>query len=658
MSTNKDAYLSLLAQIEQFDHAYYNLDNPIISDAEYDALMRRFKQIEADHPEWIASNSPSQRVQGKARSKAEKFKHQIPMRSLDNAFSEQELIDFFKKSDLSDEEVVAEVKLDGLAISIDFENGLLKRAVTRGDGETGEDVTQNIKTIRNLPLKLHTNSPPEKITVRGEVYIEKAAFEQLNVQQRQRGLAEFANPRNAAAGSLRQLDAKISASRPLKVFLYQLFVNDQPGSASHHAALEQMRDWHLPTNPLSKLLAHIHEAGHYFDLMQGKRNNLPYEIDGLVFKVNSYESQTLAGFTQKYPRWACAYKFPAQTEMTLVKKIDLQVGRTGVITPVATVSPVAVGGVIVQHVTLHNFEEVSRKDIREGDQVWIERAGDVIPKIVSTLIDHSKTRQSPPKKPDFCPSCQTPVIQESTFIRCPNTMHCPAQKVRRIMHFVSRKAMNIEGIGPSLIELLVENQLIDHGADLYGLTPDTIANLPRMGRKSASNLQNALKESLHTSLERYIYALGIREVGISIAKALADHFKSFSALGQTDEKTLLEIADVGPAVTEHILAYFKETAHLEQHEQMLAYGLTFSQQKTSQQLKGMIITLTGKLSVMSRDEASAALTQLGATISSQLTKKSTHLIAGEKAGSKLAKAQKLGIPILSEMDLVDLIKSD
>ncbi len=649
-------YIELLKEAQKYADAYHNNDHPLVTDDTYDALVREIQRIEKLHDDWVLPYSPSQRVQGSPREKSVKIPHHIPMRSLDNAFTSDEMIEFFKRSELDHTPLVCEVKLDGLAISIEYIDGILHQALTRGDGEIGEDVTSNIRTIRSLPLKLATESPPHRVIVRGEVYIKKSDLHQLNQEQRRKSLPEFANPRNAAAGSLRQLDAKVSAERPLRVFLYQLFIDSQPGGVDHFDALAIMRKWQLPVNPLSEKVDDAYKANSYYDRLAKMRDSLPYEIDGLVYKVSDYNAQLEAGFTQKHPRWAIAHKFPARTEVTQIETITIQVGRTGVITPVATLKPVNVGGVTITHVSLHNFEEVTRKDIREGDSVYVRRAGDVIPEIVSVLPSNS-ARNAPPVKPLRCPSCNTELEYEQTLIRCPNTKGCPAQKERMIAHFVSRKAMNIEGIGPNIIQLLIANKLVDQPIDLYRISKATWSELPRLGEKSADNILLSVQASLNSQLVRYIYALGIREVGVTIAKTLADHFGDFESFFAASEEDLIAIHDIGPTVAEHILNYTKEPTHLESYHHLVSMGLQFTDEKSSNDLNSLQFVVTGKLSKMTRDEITAALRSYGAIVNSQVSKKTSYLIAGENAGSKLARAKSLNIPILSEDKIIELLKN-
>lgn len=646
-------YHQLLQEASRLANAYYNDDNPLVSDDEYDALIHRILQIENNHPEWISSSSPTQRILAMARDKAEKVAHSIPMRSLDNVFSLEQLIAFFKKSNLEKAELVAEVKLDGLAISIEYINGHLNRALTRGDGLVGEDVTQNIKTIRALPLVLNLDNPPQSILVRGEVYMNKADFITLNQAQERKGLLPFANPRNAAAGSLRQLDSQITANRPLRIFLYQLFINNAPGGKNHSDALEIMRKWHLPVNPLSQLIDSSIDAQNYYEHILPVRDSLAYEIDGLVFKINDYTQQDQAGYTQKSPKWAVAYKFPAKNAVSRVLSIELQVGRTGVITPVAHIEPVIVGGVTVSCVTLHNFEDMYKKDVRINDQVWVKRAGDVIPEITG-VVPKNAPRQPLLARPTHCPTCRQTLTFESTFIRCTN-LDCSDQITRRILHFVSRKAMNIDGLGLSLIQQLVSENLILSPADLYSLNRDCLSNLPRMGKKSADNVLNALQQSLNPSLDAFIFALGIREVGIAASKTLANHFQTFDQLLKADEKTLLQLHDIGPQICANILAFIQMPSTHQLYQNMVFAGLKFKKPVNKQTLAHMHCVLTGKLSVLSRPDASDALSARGAHVHSQISAKVTHLIAGESPGSKLAKAKSMGITILTEQDLLELI---
>jgi len=650
---NQNTYDQLIKEAARLADAYYNEDSPLVSDDEYDAIVRRIEQIEHLHPDWTLPSSPTQRILAKARDKAEKVNHRIPMRSLDNAFSLDQLVAFFKKSELEHDPLVAEVKLDGLAISIEYINGQLSKALTRGDGLIGEDVTPNIKTIRGLPLTLNISPAPESVIVRGEVYMNKQDFLALNQTQKSQGLPAFANPRNAAAGSLRQLDSQVTAKRPLRVFLYQLFIDGRPGGETHEDALKTMRQWHLPTNPLSMLIDSSFSAQNYYDQLFPLRDTLPYEIDGLVFKINNYDEQERAGYTQKSPKWAIAYKFPAKNEVSRVSSIELQVGRTGIITPVAHIEPVFVGGVTVSCVTLHNFEDMYKKDVRVGDQVWVQRAGDVIPEITG-VIPNDGPRNPLMNKPSACPTCDQPLSFESTFIRCTNPL-CEDQVTRRILHFVSRKAMNIDGLGHSLIQLLVSEKLITTPSDLYELDRDSLSSLPRMGRKSADNVLNALQQSLNPTLDAFIYALGIREVGQSLSKTLSTHFKTFEAFLATDESTLLSLNDVGPQVSQNILTFIHQPSTHELYQKMCDVGLTFKTLKTEKTLTHMCCVLTGKLNILSRSAASEALVAKGAEVQSQVSSKTTHLIAGEKAGSKLTKAKSLGIKILTEEELMALL---
>ncbi len=562
---------SLKEQLNYHAHRYYVLDDPEIPDAEYDKLFCRLEHLEQQHPELITLDSPTQRVGGKVLEYFKQVTHEIPMLSLSNAFSEEEIHDFAKRIDeLLDHEVfniVAEPKLDGLAISLRYENGILVQAATRGDGYTGEDVTQNVRTIQTVPLKLSGNDYPEILEVRGEVFMPKAGFEKLNRVQIEKDEKPFANPRNAAAGSLRQLNSKVTATRPLDMFCYALGVvkgehPEQSIKQTHNEILKQLQHWGLAVSPEVKRPDNYQQCLDYYQDILKRRPDLPYEIDGVVFKVDSIVQQQKAGFISRAPRWAIAYKFPAEEAMTKLLAIDVQVGRTGALTPVARLEPVFVGGVTVTNATLHNQDEIDRKDVRVGDTVIVRRAGDVIPEVVGPVLSRRPENTQPYKMPDHCPVCGSVAerVDGEAKSRCTCGLYCPAQRKEAIKYFASRKAMDIDGLGDKLVEQMVDAGLINDVSDLYQLTVKQVSALDRMGDKSALNLIEAINKSKFTTLPRFIYALGIREVGEATALALANHYKSLEAIESASQEDLQEVPDVGPVVAHHIITFF-EQAH-------------------------------------------------------------------------------------------------
>lgn len=661
--------LSLKEQLNYHAQRYYVLDDPEIPDAEYDKLFRRLETLEQQYPELVTLDSPTQRVGGKVLDHFKQVVHELPMLSLSNAFSEDEVFDFAQRiEDRLDQQtfhIVAEPKLDGLAISLRYEHGILVQAATRGDGQTGEDVTQNVRTIQAIPLKLSGDDYPQVLEARGEVFMPKAGFEQLNKTQIEKGEKAFANPRNAAAGSLRQLDSKVTATRPLDMFCYALGVvrgehPEQPIKHSHSEILKQLQHWGLAVSPEVKRLDNCQQCLAYYQDILKRRPELPYEIDGVVFKVDSIAQQQQAGFISRAPRWAIAYKFPAEEAMTRLLAIDVQVGRTGALTPVARLEPVFVGGVTVTNATLHNQDEIDRKDVRVGDTVIVRRAGDVIPEVVGPVLSQRPKNTSLFIIPDHCPVCGSVAerVDGEAKSRCTGGLYCPAQRKEAIKHFASRKAMDIDGLGNKLVEQMVDAGLINDVSDLYQLTVAQVSALDRMGQKSAENLIQAINNSKTATLTRFIYALGIREVGEATALALANYYKTLEAIESATQEDLQAVPDVGPVVAQHIVTFFAQEHNHEVLKKLLDAGIhwpeTIVKDMAQLPLAGKTVVLTGSLSSLARNDAKARLIELGAKVSGSVSKKTDLVIAGEKAGSKLTKAQELGIEVLNEEQMLEL----
>lgn len=697
---------ALRADILRHNQYYYEQDNPQIDDAAYDALLRELQQQEAQLAAWQSelstwqkqssgdlfahaeaaqqqqvlqaalnqalaqtAASPSQQVGGKAAAGFAAVRHQMPMLSLDNVFNEAEFTAFFRRLQEKLGEAVplsAEPKFDGLAINLRYEQGKLVQAATRGDGETGEDVSANIRTIAAIPHYLSGEKIPALLEVRGEVYMSKAAFAALNAAALQSGGKTFANPRNAAAGSLRQLDAKITASRQLAFFAYGFGATE--GFAfpkTYSKFLQQLRAFGFPVCDWQvSLSGGIAEAAAYMDKLGAARDSLPYEIDGVVFKADNFAAQQTLGFRSRSPRWAIAWKFPAVEKTTIVEAIDVQVGRTGAVTPVARLQAVEVGGVTVTNATLHNADEVARKDVRVGDTVFVRRAGDVIPEVVKVVLEKRPAHSQPFTMPLACPVCGSEVIRPEgeTVARCSGGLHCKAQRVQALIHFASRKALDIQGLGDKLIEQVVENGSIRSPADLFKLTLADWAALPRMAEKSAQNVKNALETAKNTSLSRFIYALGIREVGQVSASLLAQQFGDLPALMQADEDSLQQIEGIGPVMAQYIRHFFLDAANLAVIADLQAVGVVWqavaaSEAPQNSPVSGKTIVLTGTLSQFSREAASEALVKLGAKVSGSLSAKTDYLVAGEKAGSKLKKAQDLGVAIVDEAQLLKWLET-
>ncbi|HCG5295729.1 TPA: NAD-dependent DNA ligase LigA [Vibrio parahaemolyticus] len=647
---------------------YYVEDNPEIPDAEYDRLMRELLEIEAQHPDLVTVDSPSQRVGGKPLSEFSQVTHEVPMLSLDNVFDDSELDSFHKRAQdriggESIKQYCCEPKLDGLAVSLLYENGILVQAATRGDGTTGENITENVRTINAIPLKLRGDDWPARLEVRGEVFMPKAGFEKLNELARQKGEKVFVNPRNAAAGSLRQLDSRITASRPLSFYAYSVgVVQGADLAASHYERFLQIKSWGLPMCPETKRVDSLADVKTYYQDILQRRDALPYEIDGVVIKIDDIAVQERLGFVARAPRWAIAYKFPAQEEITTLNEVEFQVGRTGAITPVAKLEPVFVGGVTVSNATLHNADEIERLQVKIGDQVVIRRAGDVIPQVVSVIKERRPETARDIIFPTQCPVCGSHVerIEGEAVTRCTGGLVCQAQRKQALKHFVSRKALDVDGLGDKVIEQLVDREMVETPADLFKLSAGVLTVLDRMGPKSAQNIVNALEKSKLTTLPRFLYSLGIREVGEATAANLAQHFKSLEAIQAATEEQLIAVQDIGVVVAKHITTFFEEEQNQAVVQDLLVQGIHWPEISAPEQgaelpLEGKTVVLTGTLSQLGRTEAKEALQSLGAKVTGSVSKKTDILFAGENAGSKLTKAQELGIEIKTEQDLLELI---
>ncbi|MFN5235058.1 MAG: NAD-dependent DNA ligase LigA [Burkholderiaceae bacterium] len=659
----------LREELNRHGHAYYVLDQPTIPDAEYDTLFIELQQLETKHPDLITADSPTQRVGGAPLPEFAQVQHDVPMLSINNGFSEEDIRAFDRRvseglGQSSDVEYACELKFDGLAINLRYVDGVLVQAATRGDGSAGEDVTANIRTIHSIPLRLRTEHPPKILDVRGEVLMFKADFARLNQRQRDAGLKEFANPRNAAAGSLRQLDSRITAQRSLRFFAYGIGHLDGAALPDTHSAL---LDWYSELGiAVCDQRAVVRGADgllKFFTDIGTRRASLAYDIDGLVYKVNRVQQQQALGFVSRAPRFAVAHKFPAEEATTTVLDINVQVGRTGAITPVARLAPVSVGGVTVTNATLHNEDEVRRKDIRIGDSVIVRRAGDVIPEVVAFVPERRPPDAREFLMPTACPVCGSVIIrpEDEAVARCSGGwLKCAAQRKGGLLHFVSRRAMDIEGLGEQLVEQLVDRGLVTTPADFYKLGLITLSELERMAEKSAQNVLDALTVSKSTTLPRFIYALGIRHVGESTAKTLARHFGTLDALMAANEEEILAVEDVGPVVAQSILGFLHDPLNRELIEQLRAAGVHWDEsavERQSQHLNGKTFVLTGTLPNLKRDEAQALIEAAGGKVSGSVSKKTSYVVAGEEAGSKLAKAEELGVPVLDEEALLQLLEN-
>ncbi|MBL8200559.1 MAG: NAD-dependent DNA ligase LigA [Chromatiales bacterium] len=659
----------LRTELAEHNYRYHVLDDPTIPDAVYDQLYQELLELETRHPELVVPESPTQRVGAVPVSGFAEVRHGIPMLSLDNAFSTVDIENFDRRVRERLEtdgaiEYSAEPKLDGAAINLWFENGELTRAATRGDGTVGEDVTHNVRTIRSVPLRLRGKLVPERIEVRGEIFMTREGFRRLNESARQAGEKLFANPRNAAAGSLRQLDPRLTASRPLALFAYG--VGTVTGGAMperHSGILSQLREWGLPVAPEAELVTGVSGCLAYYDKMLKKRQELPYDVDGVVYKVDQLAQQARLGTVARAPRWAVAHKFPAEEQLTTVEAVEFQVGRTGVLTPVARLVPVFVGGVTVSNATLHNLDEMHRKDVRAGDTVIVRRAGDVIPEVVAVVLDRRPRVTHPVAAPRKCPVCGSAVVrvEGESALRCTGGLVCPAQRKESLRHFASRRALNIDGLGSQLIEQLVDAGLVQTPGDLFRLTATQLEELERMGERSAAKLLGAIEKSKSTTLDRFLYALGIPEVGEATSKGLARHFVKLDALMGATEAELEEVEDVGPVMAAQITAFFREPHNGEVIRDLRRQGVHWDESAKpvaeSLPLKGKIFVITGTLADMTRDEAKARIEALGGKVTGSVTAKTSYLVVGDSPGSKLAKAEKLGVEILDERALTSMLTS-
>ena len=666
MQDIKDRLKNLKKTIQEHDHAYYLLDDPIISDHEYDSLFQELKKIESENPHLITPDSPTQRVGGRPLDEFKQITHKKPMLSLGNAFGNDELNAFYKRVtetlDITDIEFSAELKFDGLAISLFYEEGVLKYAATRGDGLVGEDVTHNIKTMKVIPLRLRSDNPPKILELRGEVLMNKEDFLELNEQQKKQDLKVFANPRNAAAGSLRQLDPAVTAKRKLQFFAYGLGEVDTSVHFDYHSQMiDFIESLGVPVSKYSEIVQNNIEMEAYFQKILGQRNALPFDIDGIVFKVNSIKSQNNLGFVSKAPRWAIAYKFPAEEAETIVNDITVQVGRTGAITPVARLKPVFVSGVTVTNATLHNEDEMNRKDIRIGDSVMVRRAGDVVPEVVRVILEKRPNHAIKFTMPKQCPICGSDIerIDGEAAQRCTGQYKCNAQIKQGISHFISRKAMNIDGLGEKIVDQLFEQGMLKNIADIYKLDFAVIENMDRFGKKSVENLKESIEISKKTTFGKFIYALGIRNVGEATSKELAAHFRSLDNLFNATVEDYLMVNDIGPVVAESLVKYFHNANNQQIINSIIASGISWPTLKEinaiNSKLNNQTFVVTGTLNSFSRDEIKDLIEANGGKVSGSVSKKTSYVIVGDNPGSKADKASELGVPIITEINLMEML---
>ena len=666
MQDIKDRLKNLKKIIQEHDHAYYLLDDPLISDHEYDSLFQELKKIESENPHLITPDSPTQRVGGRPLDEFKQITHKKPMLSLGNAFGNDELNAFYKRVtetlDITDIEFSAELKFDGLAISLFYEEGVLKYAATRGDGLVGEDVTHNIKTMKVIPLRLRSDNPPKILELRGEVLMNKEDFLELNEQQKKQDLKVFANPRNAAAGSLRQLDPAVTAKRKLQFFAYGLGEVDTSVHFDYHSQMiDFIESLGVPVSKYSEIVQNNIEMEAYFQKILGQRNALPFDIDGIVFKVNSIKSQNNLGFVSKAPRWAIAYKFPAEEAETIVNDITVQVGRTGAITPVARLKPVFVSGVTVTNATLHNEDEMNRKDIRIGDSVIVRRAGDVVPEVVRVILEKRPNHAIKFTMPKQCPICGSDIerIDGEAAQRCTGQYKCNAQIKQGISHFIARKAMNIDGLGEKIVDQLFEQGMLKNIADIYKLDFAVIENMDRFGKKSVENLKESIEISKKTTLGKFIYALGIRNVGEATSKELAAHFRSLDNLFNATVEDYLMVNDIGPVVAESLVKYFHNANNQQIINSIIASGISWPTLKEinaiNSKLNNQTFVVTGTLNSFSRDEIKDLIEANGGKVSGSVSKKTSYVIVGDNPGSKADKANELGVPIITEINLMEML---
>ena len=654
--------------IEDWNYRYYVLDDPSVPDIEYDRKLRQLQALESDHPELVSADSPTQRIGAAPLPQFNQVQHEVRMLSLENAFDQEEMLEFNRRlldrlgGVASTLEYACEPKLDGIAASLLYRNGVLERGATRGDGTTGEDITQNVRTIPSIPLRLRGQGYPSLLEVRGEIYMPRAGFEQFNERARERGEKPFVNPRNAAAGSLRQLDPRITAKRPLEMCCYSVGLVEGGQLPPLHAdVLGCLHQWGLRINAESRVVNGIDACNAYYEQLALKRDGLPYDIDGIVYKVNDLELQERLGYVSRAPRWAIARKFPAQEETTRLLDVEFQVGRTGAITPVARLEPVFVGGVTVSNATLHNSDEIERLGVQIGDEVIVRRAGDVIPKVVSVVLSSRPADAVQIVFPKNCPVCDSPVEREAdeAVMRCMGGLICAAQQKAAIKHFASRRAMDVDGLGDKLVDQLVDAGLLENVASLYSLQREQLLTLERMGEKSADNLLSSLAHSCTTTLARFIFALGIREVGEATALSLARHFGSWEALAAAGEEALLAVDDVGPIVADHLAQFLDSPSSIAVVNELRSAGVTWPDmlpdQAAAQPLAGQTWVVTGKLEAMSRDDAKRHLQELGAKVAGSVSAKTECVVAGPGAGSKLTRAQELGVKVIDESALLTLL---
>ncbi len=661
---------ALRQELRQHNHRYYVLDDPSVPDAEYDRLMRELQALEADDPALVTADSPTQRVGASPLTQFKQVRHEVPMLSLENAFDESDMGDFNRRAidrlgfeHESDLHFACEPKLDGIAVSLLYRNGVLERGATRGDGTTGEDITHNVRTIASIPLRLLGQGYPQLLEVRGEIYMPRAGFEAYNARARVTGDKPFVNPRNAAAGSLRQLDPRLTAQRPLDMYCYGVgLVQGGDLPEDHYSILQQLRHWGLRVNDETRLALGLAACSDYYESMAARRDGLAYDIDGIVFKINDLTLQRQLGFVSRAPRWAVARKFPAQEEMTVLLDVEFQVGRTGAITPVARLEPVFVGGVTVSNATLHNADEIARLGVRVGDTVIIRRAGDVIPQVVSVVREQPRTDLREVIFPATCPVCGSPVEreEEEAALRCTGGLVCAAQLKAAIRHFVSRRALDVDGLGEKLVDQMVDSGLVADVSDLYHLELGSLMVLERMAEKSATKLLEAVESSKQTSLAHFLYALGVREVGEATARSLALHFGNWESLADASEERLLEVDDVGPVVADHLRQFFDSEAAQAVVKRLRSAGVQWPDVEPAgsreQALAGQTWVVTGKLEALSRDDAKVRLQSLGAKVAGSVSAKTHCLVAGPGAGSKLGKAQDLGVDIIDEQTLLVLLE--
>jgi len=670
MKSVQEQITALRTTLRHHEYLYHVMDTPEIPDAEYDRLMVQLHKLESAHPDLITPDSPTQRVGAAPLAAFEQVRHEVPMLSLDNTFDEAGFLAFNKRVQdrlKSTDELTycCELKLDGLAVSLLYEDGLLVRAATRGDGTTGENITANVRTIHAIPLRLHGDNIPARVEVRGEVFITESGFEKLNEEARRTGAKVFANPRNAAAGSLRQLDPRITAKRPLTFFCYGFgLLEGGEMPASHWQRLQQFKAWGLPVTDRIRLAHSADEVMAFYRQVEQERPSLGFDIDGVVIKVDSQALQEQLGFVARAPRWAVAFKFPAQEQMTFVRDVEFQVGRTGAITPVARLEPVQVAGVVVSNATLHNADEIARLGLRIGDKVVIRRAGDVIPQVVNVVESERPQETREIVFPSHCPVCGSDVerVEGEVVTRCTGGLICGAQRKEALKHFVSRRAMDVDGMGDKIIDQLVEKEYVLTPADLFRLTAGKLTGLDRMGPKSAQNVVDALEKAKSTTLARFLYALGIREVGEATAANLANHFGELEKVMNADLDALIEVQDVGKVVATHVRNFMDEESNRAVIRDLTEeIGVHWPQvevvnvEEIDSPFAGKTVVLTGSLSQMNRDDAKERLVALGAKVSGSVSKKTDLLIAGEAAGSKLAKAQELGIPVIDEAEMIRLL---